>query len=797
MTKQHLKRRYWLAGHREASQDEFFVEALDSKLWEEGDAENWDSCWYTGMPNPEVFDQLDAAKSINHIPGNNGLTIKDFLHNTLSTARSRLRSPKRKVRMEFFPHVYSMPNEYHDWLQRAYESPEHKWILKPKNSARGDGIEVVRDLADVPLNSRFMVQDYLDNPHLINERKYVLRLYVLISSVEPLRAYLYNEGFAKLASDPYDLDDLDNPFSHLTNPDINALNIEAEAPVVFVSLGVYRQWLRDQGHDDKVLFKKVRDLVTITAISVRERMRTRTNEISAATNGCYELMGFDCFIDADVNPHLLECNLSPSLDVCSAPEDGGDIERQVKGQLVHDMVSLLGLNLPPDHAATLDIGAQADAELARAGNFTRVFPAKDTVEDYLFFFPVPRYADIVLAAHVLGKEPKPQSLTPAQTTEIIADDELALYSEKTGTMFKPSELSGWIWLQASDGVPPHAIAKELLAIHTASHGEPNAQERWQIFDNVWNVLANWAQMGLLQHNDDEVASTEAANNSAEQITNRTLVQAGTCSVGLDYGTPILAQTLNPIFRKAPATTQADVTINLQRSGVGYALAMESKLIATNVSLGEIGHVLSRALFREAVRSENEIALAGTWVETSKSQADFFLSDHDGNWDNSLSLLYAAKTKKTISGGAILNLETGAIAPIGLPVRVDDTAADKAEALKELTASGAVQKRRIGGRGRLLASTYQGKGQGFTLGRLYLEETGEEPGKDQGKETPKPILEAAAHHPALAALLSAAIGQDGAALTGAQMQKLNKWLTGIDAHIVRSADIEEAVKHLVK
>jgi len=63
-----------------------------------------------------------------------------------------------------------------------------------------------------------------------------------------------------LASDPYDLNDLDNPFSHLTNPDINALNSDAEAPVVFVSLGVYRQWLRDQGHDDEVLFKKVRDM---------------------------------------------------------------------------------------------------------------------------------------------------------------------------------------------------------------------------------------------------------------------------------------------------------------------------------------------------------------------------------------------------------------------------------------------------------------------------------------------------------------------------------------------------------
>ena len=113
MTKQHQKRRYWLAGHREASQDEFFVEALDSKLWEEGDAENWDSCWYTGMPDAHVFDQLSATKSVNHIPGNNGLTIKDFLHNTLSSARARLASPQRKARMGFFPHVYAMPNEYH------------------------------------------------------------------------------------------------------------------------------------------------------------------------------------------------------------------------------------------------------------------------------------------------------------------------------------------------------------------------------------------------------------------------------------------------------------------------------------------------------------------------------------------------------------------------------------------------------------------------------------------------------------------------------------------------------------
>ena len=787
MTKQHQKRRYWLAGHREASQDEFFVEALDSKLWEEGDAENWDSCWYTGMPDAHVFDQLSATKSVNHIPGNNGLTIKDFLHNTLSSARARLASPQRKARMGFFPHVYAMPNEYHDWLQQAYDDPDHKWILKPKNSARGDGIEVVRDLADVPLSSRFMVQDYLDDPHLINERKYVLRLYVLISSVEPLRVYLYNEGFAKLASDPYDLDDLDNPFSHLTNPDINALNSDAEAPVVFVSLGVYRQWLRDQGHDDEVLFKKVRNLVTLTAMSVRERMRHRLQEVSAPTNGCYELMGFDCFIDADVNPHLLECNLSPSLDVCSAPEDGGDIERQVKGQLVHDMVSLIGLNLPPDQAAELGIGELADAELARAGNFRRVFPAKDTIEDYLSFFPVPRYADIALAQHVLGKDPKPQTLTPAQTTEIIADDELVLYSEATGTMFKPSELSGWIWLQAADGVSPNAIAEELLAVHTANHGNPTAEARWQIYENVWNVLAEWAQMGLLQHHDDQETGKALPAHITPNISTQNMIRAGQSCAAIDYGSPIVAKIFSPLFTKAPKTAKADDVINLQRTDTGYALALGSKVEATHLGLGEIGQAISRTLFKEAVRGDNEIALAGTWVQVSETQADFFLNGHESEWDGGLALLYAAQAKMEVSGGAVLNLDTGVLTPIGLPIPVNETLMDMSETLKSFAKTASVQKRRIGGRGRLLPSSYHGKGGGFSLRRLYLAELG---------TATQAILEPAAHHPALAALLTAAIGKEGAVLTGEQMQKLNSWLTEIDAHMIRAADIDEAVKCLI-
>jgi len=785
VAKKHTKRRFWLGGNRHPDQNAFFIEALDPEIWEKGDSKNWDSCWYTGMPDEDVFEQLDATKSINHIPGNNGLTIKDFLHNTLATARDRLESTTRKSRMDYFPRVYTLPDDYHDWLQYAHDDPDHRWILKPKNSSRGRGIEVVRDLADVPVDNKFMVQDYLDDPHLINDRKYVLRLYVLVSSIEPFRVYLYDEGFAKLASDPYDLDDLDNPFAHLTNPDINALNEDAEAPVVFVNFKEYRKWLREQGHDDALLFDKVRDLVTLTSLSVRERMRSRTSQIDAPTNGCYELMGFDCFINADLKPYLLECNLSPDLKVCSGPEDGGDIEYEVKNQVVLDMVSLLGLNLPPEDISKMNMFERTDLELSRSGQFTRLFPAKETVEDYLSFFPVPRYADILLAEHVLGRKPKALKFTPSQTMEVITDDELVLYYEKTGTLFKPSELSGWIWLKMADGASAEDIAAELIDVHTSSHGEPNSEERWQIHNNVWNVLVEWAQIGMIKLAGKDDLEVESLNK-VRTDTLKTTICAGTQSIELDYGTDILKKYLEPLFCKASASAKADFKISLQQTGNGYAVARDSKMVAANIGLDKIGEAVSRELFEQAVIGQNEIALGGTWVPISKKQGDFFLAASGSQKDGSLAVLYADGRKMGKSGGITLNLETGTLTPIGLPIRIDDSSTDGSEALKSLTASGIIQNSTLGGRGRLIPSSHSVDKETYRLRRLIIE--GDHQGFEGSENTP--------HHTALVALITAIVGKNGDVPNGLQVQKLNDWLTDVDVEFIYGTDIEASAKQLL-
>jgi hypothetical protein len=516
-------RRYWLAGKRKPEQDLFFERALKDAGWRRGDTEHWDACWYTGMPDVARFLEAGPDRKINHIPGNAALTLKNRLFESLAAVRDRQEEQygpdhEHVARLDFVPRVYSMPGDYEALQQAALDDPDRCWILKPKNSSRGRGVRVLKDVTSVPRETKWMVQEYVAKPHTMKQRKYVLRLYVLISSIAPLRVYLYHQGFAKLASAPYDIDDIENRYSHLTNPDINALNTDADVPVEFVDLDRYSEWLREQGHDDQALFDRVRDLVTLTAIAAVEPMRERTRKLGVDARGCYELLGVDCLIDEDLKPWLLECNLSPSVGVGAAPETGSQVEEQIKRQLVTDMAALVGLLQAEPEAAPAEPGArirhEASREHARAGGFERLYPAAD-VESYLPFFSLPRLADMVLADAVNGAPVERPRLQGRFVTESISDDQVVLHDERNGLLSRLNETASFIWLMAMEGTDPDGIAEALLA--AVSRSSERVPEIEVVCQEVWDSLADWAHRGLIMQRGPGPRWQRDPNPGAEMV----------------------------------------------------------------------------------------------------------------------------------------------------------------------------------------------------------------------------------------------------------------------------------------
>eukprot|EP00965_Chrysotila_dentata_P067019 2218015-Pleurochrysis_carterae.AAC.1 len=147
-----------------------------------------------------------------------------------------------------------------------------------------------------------------------------LRLYVLIASACPFRVYLYQDALIRFATHKYNLDDLDNTFSHLTNSSINKNSNSYGVEKERIGAGCkwsFLSWAkRHPNHPltHPMLWLRIRVILNLTLLSIAAG-------IPENDGGCFELLGFDVIVDETLKPWLLEVNCSPALGVeCEADE---------------------------------------------------------------------------------------------------------------------------------------------------------------------------------------------------------------------------------------------------------------------------------------------------------------------------------------------------------------------------------------------------------------------------------------------------------------------------------------------
>lgn len=308
---------------------------------------DWLGCFGKHM-KAQCFKSMREYQMLNHFPGSFQIGRKDRLWRNLS----RLQLQFGKTEFNFFPQTYVLPCDLKQ-LKRAWDegNTKQKWIIKPPASARGIGIRVINKWTQIPRRKPVIVQKYLHRPYLINDSKFDMRIYVYVTSYDPLRIYVYDDGLARFASCKYSssMKSLGNKFMHLTNYSVNKKNTEYTSNTDNTvcmghkwSLKSLWNYLRRQGINTTVIWDNVRDLIIKTIISGDSAINSMTKSNCRSRYCCHELFGFDVLLDENLKPWILEVNISPSL------HSNSPLDIQIKGGLIKDMLNLAGMRLPDE-----------------------------------------------------------------------------------------------------------------------------------------------------------------------------------------------------------------------------------------------------------------------------------------------------------------------------------------------------------------------------------------------------------------------------------------------------------------
>ena len=133
---------------------------------------------------------------------------------------------------------------------------QNVWICKPSYNARGFGIFLFNQKTE--FENTFtkkapapkVVQKYIERPLLLNGlglkkendlRKFDIRQWVLVTSIDPLEVYIYKDAYLRICGSHFDLKKYDDPLRHLSNFSLqrkeaaNAVMEEAEDGTVLTN----------------------------------------------------------------------------------------------------------------------------------------------------------------------------------------------------------------------------------------------------------------------------------------------------------------------------------------------------------------------------------------------------------------------------------------------------------------------------------------------------------------------------------------------------------------------------------
>lgn len=221
-------------------------------------ADDWDLLWAHDYPFRALYPHLHRLKEhqrVNHFPAGG------FLTNKVDLATTDIR---------YIPKAFKLPKDQEAFHKYASAHPTKMFVQK-HNQHRNI---FVRNATEIDFtNGDTFVQEFVQPPLLVDGHKFDIGVYVTITSVEPLRLYMYKGDilfrYCPLPYYPFDAQQLDK---YVVGDDYKPTWEIPSLARSYNQLGfgmkaVFDGYLRSKGRDPDVIWQQVEDAIRLAVLS--------------------------------------------------------------------------------------------------------------------------------------------------------------------------------------------------------------------------------------------------------------------------------------------------------------------------------------------------------------------------------------------------------------------------------------------------------------------------------------------------------------------------------------------------
>ncbi|KAM7046740.1 tubulin polyglutamylase TTLL7 isoform 3-T4 [Acridotheres tristis] len=342
--------------------------------------------WSDCAVQQEKIAELQNYQRINHFPGMGEICRKDFLARNMT---KMIKSQPQEY--SFIPRTWIFPAEYTQFQNYVKELKKKRrqktFIVKPANGAMGHGISLIRNGEKLQAQDHLIVQEYLDKPFLMEGYKFDLRVYILVTSCDPLKVFLYHDGLVRMGTEKYHPpsdSNLSQLYMHLTNYSVNKHNEhferdETEDKGSKRSIKWFTEFLETNNLDVSKFWSDISELVVKTLIVAEPHVlhayrMCRPGQAPGSDSVCFEVLGFDILLDRKLKPWLLEINRAPSFGTDQK------IDYVVKKGVLLNALKLLNIRTSDKRRNLAQQKAEAQKRLYGQGPVKKLLPGSSDWE---------------------------------------------------------------------------------------------------------------------------------------------------------------------------------------------------------------------------------------------------------------------------------------------------------------------------------------------------------------------------------------------------------------------------------